>query len=121
MYPLRNRHGEKLHFDIFRDLTRNTVYDVSMKARVSMGLSITSYLGGFGESTENTVEQSCIDADKTIGFTIKQDVKMNVGSRAYIQFAILFTTAARERKIRVFNYALTVTSQASKHETVTRD
>ena len=84
-----------------------------MKARCSIGLTVTHYLGGFGESSENTLELSCLDADKTIGFALKQDAKVQVGSLAYIQFAILFTTTARERRIRVFNYALTVTGQTS--------
>ena len=107
------RYGEKLHFDIFRDLTRSTVYDISFKARCSIGLTVTKYLGGFGEVAENTVQLSVLDADQTIAFTLKQDVKLKLDSVAYIQFAILFTTGAGERKIRVFNYTLNITESAS--------
>eukprot|EP00826_Nyctotherus_ovalis_P044933 TRINITY_DN48_c0_g1_i7.p2 TRINITY_DN48_c0_g1~~TRINITY_DN48_c0_g1_i7.p2 ORF type:complete len:228 (-),score=94.60 TRINITY_DN48_c0_g1_i7:20-703(-) len=37
-------YGEKLHFDLFRNLTRQTVYDVSIRARCSLGLSVHKYL-----------------------------------------------------------------------------
>ncbi len=110
---LGDRQGEKLHFDVFRDLTRYTVYDVSMKARCSIGLRVAKYLGGLGETSENTVELATLDADKTIGFLLEQESKLKTESAAYLQFAVLYTTPAGERKIRVFNYKLTVTDQAS--------
>ena len=106
-------HGEKLHFDIFRNLTRLTVYDVSFKARSSVGLTVTKYLGGFGEIMENTVQLATLDPDKTLAFTLKQDIKLKPDSVAYLQFAVLFTTAAGTRKIRVFNYTLNVTQSPS--------
>jgi protein transport protein SEC24 len=114
-YPQFNsaEYAEKLHFDLFRNLTRYTVYDVSMKARCSVGLSINKYIGGFGEFIDEPVVLSMMDADKTIGFTIKQEIKLKVDTPAYLQFAILFTTPAGERKIRVFNYTLNVTDQIS--------
>ncbi len=104
-------YGEKLHFDIFRNLTRYTVYDVSMKARCSLGLSIHKYLGGFGESLESPIQLSVLDADKTIAFTLKQDAKLKPEVPAYLQFAVLYTTPRGERKIRVLNYTLNVTDQ----------
>ena len=90
-----------------------------MKARSSMGLTVTNYFGGFGESSENTVELSCLDADKTIGFAVKQDAKLQVGAPGYIQFAVLFTTTAGERQIRVFNYTVSVIATASKRRAQT--
>ena len=106
-------YGEKLHFDVFRDLTRYTVYDISMKARCSLGLSIQKYMGGFGELMESPVQLATLDADKTIAFTLKQDAKLKTDTPAFIQFAVLYTTPRGERKIRVFNYALVVTDQPS--------
>jgi len=94
-------------------MTRYTVYDVSMKGRCSIGLTINKYIGGFGEMLESPVQLSAFDADKTIGFTIKQDGKLKPDTSAYIQFAVLFTTPRGERKIRVLNYVLTVTDQPS--------
>ena len=99
-YPQFNsaEYGEKLHFDLFRDMTRNTVYDISMRARCSTGLTVSSYVGGFGEITDPTVDISVMDADKTIGFLIRQDSKLKPNTQAYLQFAVLFTTIAGEEK-----------------------
>ena len=40
-----SRHGEKLYYSLFRILTRNTVSEVSIKTRVSTGLTVTEYIG----------------------------------------------------------------------------
>jgi hypothetical protein len=74
---------------------------------------VTNYLGGFGAVMANTVQLSTLDADKTIAFTLKQEAKLKPDSLAYLQFAILFTTGAGQRKIRVFNYMLNVTESPS--------
>lgn len=105
-------HGDKLHFDLFRSLTRQTVYDVSLIARCSIGLSIDKYYGSFGEMLEGPVKLSVMDADKTVAFTLKQNSKLNADS-AHIQFAVLYTTGDNERMVRVFNYTLFMTNAVS--------
>ena len=42
------KHGEKLYYHIFRNLTRVCVSDVMIKLRVSAGLTVTEYFGQFG-------------------------------------------------------------------------
>ncbi len=107
------RYGEKLHFDLFRDLTRTTVFDVSMKARCSVGLEVTKYLGGFGERNGWSLELPTMDADKTVSFGLKYEGSLKPETSAQLQFAVLFTTASGERKIRVFNYTLAVVDKLS--------
>lgn len=103
--------GEKMHFDLFRNLTRETVYEVAIKARSSIGLSVSKYLGGFGEQTGWAVQLSTMDADKTIGFTLKYDNNLKPDTLAHVQFAVLYSTSAGERRIRIFNHALQVTDK----------
>eukprot|EP01022_Parablepharisma_sp_SALTPOND_P004354 TRINITY_DN120146_c2_g1_i1.p1 TRINITY_DN120146_c2_g1~~TRINITY_DN120146_c2_g1_i1.p1 ORF type:complete len:682 (+),score=52.03 TRINITY_DN120146_c2_g1_i1:794-2839(+) len=110
-YSQTNSLGEKLHFDVFRNLTRYTVYDVAMRARCSLGLRVTKYLGAFGETTNPTVFLPSMNSDQTVGFLLEQESKLK--APAYIQFALLFTTSTGERKIRVFNYTFSVTDQLS--------
>lgn len=115
-YPVFNsaEAGEKLHFDIFRNMTRNMVYDVSIRARCSLGLNIESYFGGFGEVENGPIQLSVMDADKTVAFNLKQTSKLVPSSQAYLQLAILYTTPRMERKIRILNYAFAVTDQVSQ-------
>lgn len=39
------KHGEKLYYQIFRNLTRVSASDVMIKLRVSTGLTVTEYFG----------------------------------------------------------------------------
>ena len=40
--------SEKLYYDLFRNLSRNTGQEIALKARVSKGMTVTEYFGGFG-------------------------------------------------------------------------
>jgi hypothetical protein len=40
-------HGEKLYFQIFRNMTRVIGGEVAIKVRVSHGLTVTDYIGSF--------------------------------------------------------------------------
>lgn len=70
------KHGEKLHYEIFRTLTRNNVYEVAIKARTSTGLTVTEYFGSFGFKEAADFELASFDSDKTIGFVIRNDEKL---------------------------------------------
>ena len=42
------QHGEKLYYELFRNLTRPSGSEVMLKVRASKGLSISEYFGSFG-------------------------------------------------------------------------
>jgi protein transport protein SEC24 len=79
-----NKHGEKLHYEIFRVLTRTTGTDVQIKARVSGGLTVAEYFGGFTYKEQPDITISSIDSDKTIGFVIRNDEKLKENSLAFV-------------------------------------
>jgi protein transport protein SEC24 len=70
------KHGEKLHYDIFRVLYRNQVSEVAIKARTSTGLTVTEYFGGFGFKESADFELSAFDSDKSVGFLVRCDEKL---------------------------------------------
>jgi hypothetical protein len=43
-----NSHGEKLYYQIFRNMTRVIATDVMIKVRVSSGFTVSEYFGPFG-------------------------------------------------------------------------
>lgn len=65
--------GEKLHYDVFRVLTRNNAYDVAFRVRWSEGYSVVSYLGNFIKMSSIDFELPSIDADKTIGVVLRSE------------------------------------------------
>jgi protein transport protein SEC24 len=93
MYPFDiNKHGEKLHYEIYRTLTRTSGSEVQIKARVSAGMSIAEYFGGFTVKEIPDISLASIDADKSIGFLIRVDEKLKENTLAFVQFAMLYTT-----------------------------
>lgn len=42
------QHSEKIHYELFRILTRTQGMEVVMKLRTSSGFSAIEYMGGFG-------------------------------------------------------------------------
>ena len=69
------KHGERLHYEIFRVLTRSQATEVAIKARTSTGYSVIEYFGGFGVKETTDFELAAIDSDKFIGFIMRCDEK----------------------------------------------
>jgi hypothetical protein len=67
------KHSEKLYFDLFRSLTKTSVYDIKIKARCSKGFTVTNYFGSFGRIEANAINGSSFDSDKTFCFTLRND------------------------------------------------
>ena len=101
--------GEKLHYDIARNLTRTCGYDAVMNVRTSAGLSFADYLTPAGRRPNPILELSTIDADHTITVNIKMEEKQ-ADENAYIQSAILYTNQYGQRVIRVINLAIKVSN-----------
>ena len=78
------KHGEKMHYLIFRTLTRNQGSEVVIKARTNTGFSITEYFGGFTFKETVDFELSAIDADKTISFVLRNDEKLKDDKFAHV-------------------------------------
>ncbi len=47
-----------------------------IKARCSKGMSVTEYFGGFGLRESVELQLASLDADKTFGFTLRNDEKI---------------------------------------------
>jgi protein transport protein SEC24 len=100
-----DKHGEKLYYELFRNLTKQVGTEVTVKARCSEGFSVTEYFGSFGLKEAVDFQLSSIDADKTFCFQLRNDRTITEDSTVYVQVAMLYTTLYGERRIRVFNTA----------------
>ena len=95
--------GDKFYYDLFRNISRSYGSDVMIKARCSKGMSVTEYFGGFGLRESVEFQLSAIDADKTFGFTLRNDEKIPEDQNVYIQIAVLYTDIYGDRRLRIFN------------------
>ncbi|KRX02234.1 Zinc finger, Sec23/Sec24-type [Pseudocohnilembus persalinus] len=107
-----NSDGERIHYDLFRNLTRVYAYDCMMTLRSSSGIVLHDYYTQQGKVSVRDLELSCIDSDKTIAVEIKQEDKIQE-NEAYLQFAILYTNQFGQKCIRVINQFLSVVNNAN--------
>lgn len=109
------RDAWKFDADIRRNVTRAWGYDASLRVRVSRGVSIAGYTGHFTPSNyADDIDIAAIDADKAIAVNFAYDESaMKEGSKIAVQCALLYTTAAGERRVRVHNILVPVSGQYS--------
>ncbi|KAJ3125731.1 Protein transport protein Sec24C [Nowakowskiella sp. JEL0407] len=114
MYPGFDyaRDANKFGNDLKKNLSRFFGYDALLRIRCSNGLKITDHHGNFYMKNTTDVELAGIDSRKAIAVTIKHDGKIDDSRTpdAFFQTALLYTTATGERRIRVHNLAVPVTS-----------
>ncbi|VDN02983.1 unnamed protein product [Thelazia callipaeda] len=101
--------SERFLADLSHDISREIVFDVVMRVRTSTGLRPTGFFGSFFMDNSTDMEMGAIDCDKTIHVEIRHDDKLPEGN-AYLQTAILFTSCSGERRLRIHNLTLSVSS-----------
>uniref|UniRef100_A0AAF5RT43 Sec23/Sec24 trunk domain-containing protein n=2 Tax=Wuchereria bancrofti TaxID=6293 RepID=A0AAF5RT43_WUCBA len=95
--------------DLSHDISREIVFDVMIRVRTSTGLRPTGFFGSFFMDNTTDLEMGAIDCDKAIHVEIRHDDKLPEGS-AYLQTAVLFTSCSGQRRLRIHNLALAVSS-----------
>ncbi|KAJ1930728.1 COPII coat Sec23p-Sfb3p heterodimer component [Tieghemiomyces parasiticus] len=110
-YPnfLADRDGHRFGEDLKLDLTREHGFNGVLRVRCSDGLRIDEHYGNFFMRNNTDVELAGIDSDKAIGVTFRHDGQLDEKNDLYFQMALLYTTAAGQRRIRVHNLAVPVT------------
>ena len=76
----------------------------------SPGLRIADHFGNFFQRNVTDLEFGNIDADKAIAARIKHEGKLDEKVDAHFQCAVLYTSASGQRRVRVHNIAVPVTS-----------
>ncbi|GAA6001017.1 uncharacterized protein JCM10292_006332 [Rhodotorula paludigena] len=107
------RDGKALRAELARVLHRETAYSVTMRIRCSNGLRIADHYGNFFQRNVTDLEFGTLDADKAIAAKIKHEGKLDEKADAYFQCASLYTSATGERRVRVHNLSVPVSSLIS--------
>jgi len=101
-------HGAQLRSSVRRAITRNHGYDAMMTMRASEGLRPTDFCGSFRMTNTKDVEMAGIDEDKALVIECRHDASLSENRPACFQVALLYTTAAGQRVIRVHTLMLRV-------------
>ncbi|XP_064000993.1 protein transport protein Sec24C isoform X2 [Pogoniulus pusillus] len=97
--------------DLRRDVQKEVGFDAVMRVRTSTGIRATDFFGAFYMSNTTDVEMAGLDCDKTITVEFKHDDKLSEDSGALLQCAVLYTSCAGQRRLRIHNLSLNCCTQ----------
>ena len=67
---------------------------------MSAGLTVDGYLGAFYSRRSSDINWPALSSDSAVIALLSHDDKLGDEGRAYLQFALLYTTVLGERRIR---------------------
>lgn len=102
------RDAAVLESQLRRVFHRKAGYNCSLKVRCSSSLSVSSLDGNFTQRSSSEVEAATLDADKAFTVSFEHAATLSAREFAHIQVAVLHTTLAGQRRVRVMNLALQV-------------
>lgn len=102
---------------MFNDLRWNIVrpqgMEALMRVRSSAGVSVDGYDGACHMRTPTDIDLAAVDCDKTFLVKLGHDTKLEPGQEAAFQCALLYTTTAGERRIRLHTLAVKASASIS--------
>jgi len=110
-YFKETTHGQQFVNDLYKNFKREIGFDAIMRLRCSTGLRPVEFFGSFVMNNTTDVELATIDSDKAIVIEIKHDDKIPEDGVAYVQNALLYTSASGQRRLRIHNLAFATCSQ----------
>ncbi|WVR08759.1 hypothetical protein IAU60_005817 [Kwoniella sp. DSM 27419] len=106
--PVRDR--DTLHSEIKSTITRETVYNATVRVRCSNGLRTSDHLGSFYQRSMTDLEYGTLDSSKSFVAVLKHEGRLDDRQPAYVQIATLYTSSSGERRVRCLNMSFVVTS-----------
>lgn len=110
-YPgfIATRDGKKFEKELHHDLTRSTAFEAVMRVRATRGLRFSNFYGNyFIRGTDLLALPNCT-SDSTFALDMTYDESQLSAQVITIQAALLYTSSAGERRIRVHTMVLPVT------------
>ncbi len=107
--PVRDR--DTLYDEIKRIVTRQTVYNATIRIRCSNGLRVSDHIGNYYQRSMTDLEFGTIDDSKTFAAVLKHEgQRLDDRQPAFVQIAALYTSSSGERRVRCLNMSFTTTS-----------
>ncbi|KAF8761702.1 Sec23/Sec24 trunk domain [Rhizoctonia solani] len=99
--------------EVSRVLTRPMGYNCTMRVRCSTGLSVSTNLGAFHQMSPSDLTIASSHADNSVLVTFTHSGRLDDRREAHIQSATLYTSRTGERRVRVLNIAVQVSTLAA--------
>lgn len=89
-------------------ISRPSAHDVVVRLRVSAGLAVKRYYGNYEELNPGDVDVAVVDGDSSFAAELQYEDRLPSDGHAFLQCAMLYTTAAGQRRIRLHTLRLPV-------------
>jgi len=99
----------RFHNDLRWSLLRAQGLEAVARLRVSRGLAVDNYVGAFYRRNSTDLHFPAISCDHAVAARVVHEERLQEGTEAYMQYALLYTTTEGARRVRVHNLALPVT------------
>ena len=106
--PVRDR--DIVQDEIKRIITRETVYNATVRVRCSNGLRAADNIGNFYQRSLTDLEFGTIDDAKAFISVLKHEARLDDRQPAFVQVAVLHTSSTGERRVRCLNMSFSTTS-----------
>ncbi|VDO22276.1 unnamed protein product [Haemonchus placei] len=108
-YFVADKDAPRFLADLTNDVSRQIAFDCMARVRSSAGIRPVIFQGSFYMENTTDLEMASIDEDKTFFAELKHDDKLS-DQNAIIQCAVLFTSVSGQRRLRILNLCLPVSS-----------
>ncbi|VDM56296.1 unnamed protein product [Angiostrongylus costaricensis] len=108
-YFVAEKDAPRFLADLSHDVSRQIAFDCMARVRSSAGIRPITFQGSFYMENSTDLEMASIDEDKSFFAELKHDDKLS-DQNAIIQCAILFTSVSGQRRLRILNLCLPVSS-----------
>ncbi|WKY05978.1 hypothetical protein Q1695_006296 [Nippostrongylus brasiliensis] len=108
-YFVAEKDSSRFLADLSHNVSRNIAFDCMARVRSSAGIRPVLFQGSFYMENSTDLEIASLDEDKTFFAEMKHDDKLT-DQNAIIQCAVLFTSVSGQRRLRILNLCLPVSS-----------
>ena len=96
-----SRDGDKFASELTRNLSSETGWESVVRIRASKGVQISNFQGSFFMRAHDLMALPVINSDQSITAQLRNDETVLSNPMMSIQCALLYTTSAGERRIRL--------------------
>ncbi|RCN32926.1 Sec23/Sec24 trunk domain protein [Ancylostoma caninum] len=108
-YFVADKDAPRFLADLDHNISRQIAFDCMARVRSSAGIRPVLFQGSFFMENSTDLEMASIDEDKSFFAELKHDDKLS-DQNAIVQCAVLFTSVSGQRRLRILNICLPVSS-----------
>jgi len=114
-YPEGPERSYKFYYELRNSLSREYTWESVFRVRISSGWKITQKYGNYSiKASGDLLSLPNCDGNKAIVYEVELDGEVAKSNCFYLQTALLYTNSQGDRRLRVINYGVPLTSDINE-------